>query len=109
MRRDQYRTPPKPKIAIMAKAARSWGSVGVGRTGASAGMARDLTAVQHPDQMNYRNGRPLSPGPPSRLAPPGADRSFFVNPAHLYSVCRRKPAMAINGCRNKPIGPGGST
>jgi len=23
--------------------------------------------------------------------------------------CRREPAMAINGRRNKPIGPGGST
>ena len=27
----------------------------------------------------------------------------------LYSSCRGNPAMAINGQRNKPIGPGGST
>ncbi len=35
--------------------------------------------------------------------------SFFVNFLGLYSSGRRKPAMAINGRRNKPIGPGGST
>ena len=35
--------------------------------------------------------------------------SFFVNLPRLYSWCRRKPDMAINGRRNKPIGPGGST
>jgi len=28
--------------------------------------------------------------------------------AYIY-VCRGNPAMAINGRRNKPIGPGGST
>ena len=39
----------------------------------------------------------------------GAARSFFVNLPGLYSGCRRKPAMAINGRRNKPFGPGGST
>src|ERR1700749_2870254 len=36
-------------------------------------------------------------------------RSFFVNLPRLYSTCRRKPDMAINGRRNKPFGPGGST
>ena len=36
-------------------------------------------------------------------------RSFFVNLPRLYSGCRRKPAMAINGRCNKPIGRGGST
>jgi len=36
-------------------------------------------------------------------------RSLFVNLSRLYWGCRRKPAMAINGRRNKPIGPGGST
>jgi len=45
-------------------------------------------------------------------APPSSGTpawSFFVNLAPLYSGSRREPAMAINGCRNKPIGPGGST
>ena len=36
-------------------------------------------------------------------------RSFFAGHCRLYSACRRKPAMAINGRRNKPFGPGGST
>src|SRR5688500_14541869 len=36
-------------------------------------------------------------------------RSFFVNPSRLYSECWGNPAMAINGRRNKPFGPGGST
>src|SRR5688572_24285865 len=36
-------------------------------------------------------------------------RSFFSNLPRLYWECRRKPAMAINGRRNKPFGPGGST
>src|SRR6266705_3546513 len=70
--------------------------------------------------MDYRNGHPLSPasvpipklgGPPSPGPPRQVPlaRSFFVNLAPLYSGGRRKPAMAINGRRNKPIGPGGST
>ena len=37
------------------------------------------------------------------------DRSFFGNLQRLYSLRRGNPAMAINGRRNKPIGPGGST
>src|SRR5262245_49464905 len=41
--------------------------------------------------------------------PGGHTRSFFVNLPRLYSGCRGNPAMAINGRRNKPIGPGGST
>src|SRR5690242_1116446 len=106
MRRDQYRTPPKPKIAIIVKATKSWGSVGGGRAGASSGMARsgmarDLTAVLLADQMNYRNA--------ARYPRRAVAWSFFVNLAALYSRGRRKPAMAINGRRNKPIGPGGST
>ena len=35
--------------------------------------------------------------------------SFFGNLQRLYSFCRGNPAMAINGRRNKPFGPGGST
>src|SRR5207244_87606 len=35
--------------------------------------------------------------------------SFFGNFQRLYSSCWGNPAMAINGRRNKPIGPGGST
>ena len=36
-------------------------------------------------------------------------RPFFFRLKHLYSIRRRKPAMAINGRHNKPFGPGGST
>src|ERR1041385_238202 len=35
--------------------------------------------------------------------------SSFLNLLRLYWGCRRKPDMAINGRRNKPFGPGGST
>src|ERR1700732_4453519 len=38
-----------------------------------------------------------------------APRSFFVNLLCIYWGCRREPAMAINGRRNKPFGPGGGT
>jgi hypothetical protein len=38
-----------------------------------------------------------------------AFRSFPGDSACLYSIRRRKPTMAINVCRNKPIGPGGGT
>src|SRR5450759_5953833 len=36
-------------------------------------------------------------------------RSLFLKPQRLYSKCWGNPAMAINGRRNKPFGPGGST
>lgn len=39
----------------------------------------------------------------------GSPGPFFSAREPLYWGCRRKPAMAINGRRNKPIGPGGST
>ena len=35
--------------------------------------------------------------------------TFFSRAARLYCGCRSNPDMAINGYRNKPIGPGGST
>jgi hypothetical protein len=40
---------------------------------------------------------------------PAPAGTFIVVRPRLYSWCRRKPAMAINGRRNKPFGPGGST
>ena len=40
----------------------------------------------------------------------GASHALFSSTFRAYiSGCRRKPAMAINGRRNKPFGPGGST
>ena len=36
-------------------------------------------------------------------------RAFISGGSGLYWGCRSNPAMAINGRRNKPIGPGGST
>jgi hypothetical protein len=42
-------------------------------------------------------------GTPRAVAP------FFVNHLRLYVIGRCEPATAINGRRNKPIGPGGST
>jgi len=40
----------------------------------------------------------------------GSSHALFSSTFRAYiSICRRKPAMAINGRRNKPIGPGGST
>jgi hypothetical protein len=38
-----------------------------------------------------------------------ARHPLFTNRHGLYGRCRRKPTMAINGRRNKPFGPGGST
>ena len=46
-------------------------------------------------RKTQEGGRPLS--------------SFFVSLQRLYWVCRGNPATAINGRRNKPFGPGGST
>src|SRR5437660_8914190 len=45
----------------------------------------------------------------SRSASLVRQRAFFVNHSPLYWERRRKPAMAINGRRNKPFGPGGGT
>ena len=36
-------------------------------------------------------------------------QSFFCRHGGLYTDCRRKPTTAINGLRNKPLGPGGGT
>jgi hypothetical protein len=36
-------------------------------------------------------------------------QSFFCLPRGLYRVCWLRSAMAINGRRNKPFGPGGGT
>ena len=54
-------------------------------------------------------GRAPSPPPRPGIVGWRCQASFFVNLPRLYSWCRRKPDMAINGRRNKPIGPGGST
>src|SRR5256885_1354717 len=53
----------------------------------------------------------LTPAPSPKLAavPRLDDGSSFLNLPRLYWRCRRKPDMAINGRRNKPFGPGGST
>src|SRR5271155_2687930 len=40
----------------------------------------------------------------------GRFAALFLATFYAYiPSCRRKPAMAINGRRNKPFGPGGST
>ena len=48
----------------------------------------------------------LTPAPSLSACFYAIGRSFFGNLQRLYSVCRGDPAMAINGRRNKPIGPG---
>ncbi len=51
-------------------------------------------------------GRP-TPAHPSRLKRPSRRlRPLFVNFVRLYSMCRRKPDMAINGRRNNHSDPG---
>src|SRR6188508_302322 len=44
---------------------------------------------------------------PSKALEKREIRSFFSNLQRLYWECRGNPAMAINGRRNKPFGPGG--
>jgi len=59
-----------------------------------------------------RRGLPQRSAVPAREPPVagGASHALFSSTFRAYiSSCRRKPAMAINGRRNKPIGPGGST
>ena len=57
----------------------------------------------HRSRLTY-SGFPCQPG---RRAPtPGL---FLTTICAYIRGCRRKPAMAINGRRNKPFGPGGST
>jgi len=51
---------------------------------------------------------PASPGP-ARAARPPFYALFSATFRAYIENCRREPAMAINGRRNKPIGPGGST
>src|SRR5262249_49182877 len=87
--RAQASTPPNPSPAIVAKATNSCAGVGIG-AGMGAGVGTGVEAA----------GGGWAGGP---------DWPFFVNVCRLYSGCRRKPDMAINGRRNKPFGPGGST
>src|SRR6266436_1759001 len=49
----------------------------------------------------------------AKANPPPLQPSFLALFSSTFCAyihgCRRKPAIAINGRRNKPIGPGGST
>src|SRR3981081_3814063 len=135
-RRDQASTPPKPQTAIFAKPRNSSRGVGTSRPGGNGGGGHGAAsesvwfAVRRRGVENRSpRGWRLPTEPPwvylrrrTRARPniahpargPGrrneaSECSFFVNLLGLYKGCRRKPDMAINGRRNKPFGPGGST
>src|SRR5262249_5717935 len=93
---------------------------------AGPGQVRARVSPHHLEVEAFRNRASGGASHPARAGARQADRkevgalggrraserpaaSFFVNHRSLYWVRRRKPAMAINGRRNKPIGPGGST
>src|SRR5437016_2830708 len=54
-------------------------------------------------------GAVAEPSPNVAAVPRLDDGSSFLNLPRLYWGCRRELDMAINGRRNKPFGPGGST
>src|SRR5262245_59460098 len=59
--------------------------------------------------MPPRRGHCRRPPAPARGPSTDVYALFLSTSAAYIDDCRRKPAMAINGRRNKPIGPGGST
>ncbi len=63
--------------------------------------------------FHFRTSSWIAGSSPAMTMQRGLDRaetrSSFINLPRLYSSCRRKPDMAINGRCNKPFGPGGST
>jgi len=71
-------------------------------------VASEATRVRVLSRESQPGGEAPSPPPSPRKRGEG-DGSFVGNLLRLYSFCWRKPAMAINGRRNKPFGPGGST
>jgi hypothetical protein len=85
---------PRPPGRALPRASISWGH--------SPGQPLGDVPERPADALTARcRDRGLWAGP--------CQGSFFVNLPRLYSWRRRKPDMAINGRRNKPIGPGGST
>src|SRR3954452_2427119 len=101
MRRDHTRTPPKPSSEISAKVPSSANRDGSGEAG---GMIRSLYPHSSDEAKAFVGGTANRGHTPL----PGW-RSFIMPGSILYSACWRESAMAINGRRNKPFGPGGST
>ena len=119
MRRDQYSTPPKPESEMIEKAMKSSRTVGgaAGRGAASDvdwDMIGTLSPARAADQTIFGGGAQAPRGrralSPARDDPPISTDGLFSSTFSAYiDGCRGNPAMAINGRRNKPIGPGGST
>jgi len=86
---------------------------GLGRGLAVFGQ-RPVFDVVGQDQRHQDGGKPAralaSVARRQKRAPIGPRRPALpsLRPRTYIEWCRRKPAMAINGLRNKPFGPGGS-
>src|SRR5262245_54663240 len=118
MRRDHTSTPPKPESEMKAKATNRSSRAGVGGDGASGGGGEAAESVSGmvakvKARLAPRTKRFVGTGPQARGAPPAPRLALpaLFSPARKAYIewCRREPAMAINGRRNKPIGPGGGT
>ena len=66
-------------------------------------LARVITERMTPAPPPAATARSAAPDPANHANP------FISNPLSLYMKGRIRPAMAINGRRNKPFGPGGGT
>ena len=110
LRRAQASTPPKPASDILAKARNS--SIRPGRV---AGMdapdpGRRPPAANLGGMVKSRTALPARPSPVRRFH--GRKRglsALFFSTFAPYIEGAGLPAMEINGRRNKPFGPGGST
>src|SRR5262249_52748896 len=112
----------KPESEMRAKATNRSSRAGVGGDGASggggeaaesvSGMVAKVKARRAPRTKRFVGNPAMSRPASSRsAATPRLPLPALFSPARkAYTEwCRREPAMAINGRRNKPIGPGGST
>ena len=118
MRRDQYSTPPKPESEMTEKAMKSSSTVGgAAGPGAAADVDGDmigtLSPAQSAGQTIFGGGAQAPFGAQSawkKVIPTDLKIGLFSSTFSAYiDGCRGNPDMAINGRRNKPIGPGGST
>src|SRR5262249_9742971 len=91
-----------------SRKARATGALRQRTTGKGHGGRRGLDATI---LSTVREQRCFSCGVkrPRRMKAPVSAQTFFERNVGLYKEGRLMPAMAINGRRNKPFGPGGST
>ena len=99
---------------IQERPARPRSSRGVGKRWMDEGLPGADQRIRAMSRVRSLTVEPVKAFASGELAssPSGEGKSpalFSLSLRPYIPRCRGNPAMAINGCRNKPIGPGGST